>query len=467
VQIAPGVYEVLGGLDFSGTAHTNAADYPSDPWVFTDSTGNYFNANGVVHDKINRAPQTITFLPLPDRIAGNPPFALSAVASSGLPVIYMFTSNPAAVCSVSGNMVSLLAPGTCAITASQPGNTNFLPAPPVMQSFHVAGFAATGSMGTPRSFHTATLIAGGKVLVTGGLSSSGAPLASAELYDPASRTFSPTPSNMPNKAAGHTATLLPSGKVLVVGGGNSASEIYDPAANSWSSAGGIGGQRTYHTATVLLSGKVLIAGGSDNSGKPVNTALLYDPATGSYTSTGNMTAARDFHTATLLPNGKVLIAGGRTGTGTSYLASTELYDPATGGFTPAGNMFSARYSHTATILPNGTILLAGGANPGAITASELYDPSTGMFSNTGSMSAARQYSTAAIFGNLGVIEAGGQNGASLASAEQYQNGAFQSAGNMTSARAAHTATVLNDGSVLFAGGRGGSGVSIGTAEVLK
>jgi hypothetical protein len=460
--------ETLSGLDLSGTAHTNAADYPNDQWVFTDSTGNYFNAAGVVHDKINPAPQTITFLPLSDRIAGNPPFPVSAVASSGLPVI--FTSSSLANCSVSGNMVTLLATGTCSITASQPGGGNYLPALPVMQSFHVAGFAATGSMTTPRSFHTATLLAGGKVLVTGGFSSSGAPLASAELYNPSSGTFSATSNNMPNKAAGHTATVLSNGKVLVVGGGNASSQIYDPVANSWSSAGGIGGQRTYHTATWLSGiGKVLIVGGSDNSGKTTNTALLYDPVTGSYTSTGNMTVSRDFHTATLLGNGKVLIAGGRTGTGSSYtyLATAELYDPATGVFSPAGSMLSLRYGHTATILSDGTILFAGGANPGAITASDLYDPSTGMFSAAGSMSTGRQYSTATVFGNLGVIEAGGQNGTSLASAEQYQNGTFQAAGNMTSVRAAHTATVLNDGSILFTGGRGGNGTSIGTAELLK
>src|SRR5262249_34395831 len=150
-------------------------------------------------------------------------------------------------------------------------------------------FIATGSMGTPRSFHTATLLSNGKVLVVGGFDNKGAPLANTEIYDPVAKTFSATSNNMPNKAAGHTATLLLNGKVLVVGGGNSTSEIYDPASNSWSAAGGIGGQRTYHTATLLPTGKVLIAGGSDQSGRTTNSALLFDPATGNYTNTGNMT----------------------------------------------------------------------------------------------------------------------------------------------------------------------------------
>jgi hypothetical protein len=458
--------EALNGLNLTGTTHINAADYPSDPWTFTDTTGNYFNAAGNVHDKINPAPQSITFNSLPDKIAGNPPFAVNAVATSGLPVI--FSSNTTGVCTVSGNTVTLVGPGTCTIVASQPGNGNYLPATPVNQSFHVIGFVATGSMGTARSFHAATLLLNGKVLITGGVSNSGGQLASSEVYDPISKTFSPTGNNMPNKASGQTATLLANGKVLVVGGGNSSSEIYDPSTNSWSSNGGIGGQRTYHTATLLQNGKVLIAGGSDNSGKTTNTALLYDPSTGNYSNTGNMTVGRDFHTATLLPNGKVLIAGGRTiGGGTTYQASAEIYDPATGTFTAAGTMSSSRYGHTAVIF-NGKVLIAGGANNAAVASAELYDPATGTFTPTGSMAVPRQYFTATVFGGNSVVEIGGLNGSTrLASAEQYQGNAFQSAGNMIGARAAHTATLLADGTVLVTGGQGSNGTSVATAELLK
>ena len=99
-------------------------------------------------------------------------------------------------------------------------------------------------MGTARSFHTATLLPNsGKVLVVGGFDTTGAPLASAELYDPATRTFGPTGNNMPNKAAGHATILLPSGKVLIVGGGTSSVEIYDPSTNLCSSAGSMSSQR--------------------------------------------------------------------------------------------------------------------------------------------------------------------------------------------------------------------------------
>jgi len=47
--------ESLSGLDLSGTTHTNAGDYPSDPWTFTDVTGNYNNKNGSVNTVITTA----------------------------------------------------------------------------------------------------------------------------------------------------------------------------------------------------------------------------------------------------------------------------------------------------------------------------------------------------------------------------------------------------------------------------
>jgi hypothetical protein len=51
--------EGLSGLDLSGTTHTNAGDYPNDPWTFTDGTGNYNNTSGAVHDRIGKAASTV------------------------------------------------------------------------------------------------------------------------------------------------------------------------------------------------------------------------------------------------------------------------------------------------------------------------------------------------------------------------------------------------------------------------
>ena len=69
-------------------------------------------------------------------------------------------------------------------------------------------------------------------------------------------------------ATDHTATLLPSGKVLVAGGYDdggtlSSAELYDPASGTWTATGSLGTARYDHTATLLPSGKVLVAGGGN------------------------------------------------------------------------------------------------------------------------------------------------------------------------------------------------------------
>ncbi|MEO6969667.1 MAG: kelch repeat-containing protein [Chthoniobacterales bacterium] len=79
----------------------------------------------------------------------------------------------------------------------------------------------------------------------------------------------------------HTATLLSSGQVLVAGGVNPSgfivsAELYDPATGSWSATGSLATARAYHTATLLPSGQVLVAGG-EAGGLALASAELYDP----------------------------------------------------------------------------------------------------------------------------------------------------------------------------------------------
>ncbi|MEY4953873.1 MAG: hypothetical protein RL299_2297 [Pseudomonadota bacterium] len=78
---------------------------------------------------------TITFPPLANTPFTSAPPALSASASSGLTVSY--ASNSGAVCTVSGGAISFVAAGTCSITASQAGNSNFAAATPITQTFEV------------------------------------------------------------------------------------------------------------------------------------------------------------------------------------------------------------------------------------------------------------------------------------------------------------------------------------------
>jgi hypothetical protein len=341
-------------------------------------------------------------------------------------------------------------------------------------------FIFTGSLNTARYFQTATLLNNGVVLIVGGAQDitvgqriTISPLASAELYDPVTGTFTATGS-LNTARYDHTATLLNNGKVLVAGGFGAAgalasAEVYDPVTGTFTATGDLNTARSLHTATQLNNGTVLIAGGQDN-GAIQTTAELYDPATGTFTSTGNLNTAREYHTETLLNNGTVLVVGGYN-TIDAWLVNTELYNPVTGTFTATGSLNTARYDHTATLLNNGKVLVAGGFGAaGAMASAEVYDPATGTFTATGDLNTARWAHTATQLNNGTVLIAGGQDNEAVQAAEQYDptTGTFTSTGNLNTARYNHTATLLNNGAVLIAGGiQASDGVALASAELFE
>jgi Kelch motif/Galactose oxidase, central domain len=294
-------------------------------------------------------------------------------------------------------------------------------------------WTATGSLGTARYFHTATLLQSGKVLVVGGFGGvgfAGTYLKSAELYDPALGSWTATGSLVTERAY-HTATLLASGKVLVAGGQRGghrlhSAELYDPTTGTWTSTGNLRTGRYYHTATLLPSGEVLVAGGYGGGGRSsvTRSAELYDPAAGSWTATGRLGTPRSIHTATLLPSGKVLVAGGEA-PHTMYLSSAELYDPGTGTWTPTGSLGNARELHTATLLPSNEVLVAGGHNAAflCLSSAELYDPAAGTWTATGSLGTARYFHTATLLQSGKVLAAAGLcDSTYLSSVELYDQG---------------------------------------------
>jgi hypothetical protein len=282
-------------------------------------------------------------------------------------------------------------------------------------------WAATGSMLEPRFEFTATVLPDGKVIVAGGAGL----LASAELYDPDSGTWTATGA-MATGRYDHTATLLDDGKVLVTGGiveGDVAddqvplAELYDPASGTWTPTGAMATDRNRHTATLLPDGKVLVAGGDQDGSPDGPFAELYDPISGTWTAAGIMITPRSGHTATLLPDGTVLVVGGfihgsrelcGPASGSTVdclnpLASAELYDPQTGAWSAGQRMIAARGGHTATLLEDGRVLVAGGSGSADESAcqchaplgsAELYDPSSGTWSATASMVAVRTGHTA-------------------------------------------------------------------------
>jgi len=193
---------------------------------------------------------------------------------------------------------------------------------------------SAGQLTTPRTEGSITLLRDGRVFIAGGLRyfDQGYPetLGTAEIYDPATGKWIVTAAMFEPRAR-HVATLLADGRVLVTGGQsgivNTTAEIYDPVTNTWQTTAPPYAGRWRHTATLLQTGAVLVVGGDTTVDYFGTTAEIYYPVTNTWRSARDMAIGRTGHTATLLPDGRVAVAGG-DGPG-GPLTSTEYYDPAT------------------------------------------------------------------------------------------------------------------------------------------
>lgn len=435
-----------------------------------NSDGSYamtVNADGTVTATMSGVP------------AGDHTFTITYYDPSGLVIAQGSTTGSVAA----GSSITLtISQPSTAFDADNDGFTNLVEInsgsnPSNPGSAPTGTWTTTGAMNQARVWHVAILLSNGKVLVAGGginpqPQGRGDYLDTAELYDPATGTFTYTGS-MNVKRGWHTspggAVLLNNGKVLVVGGyfddgtqliSLKSAELFDPSTGAFSYTGSMNNLSGGHVAVILLqSGKVLVTGFS--------YAEIYDPSTGIFSLTGNPIYSRMMHTATLLSNGKVLITGGHSGT--VALSTAEVYDPVTGTFSQTGNMNYQRWLHTATLLIDGRVLITGGTSSNStqqqddasiLSSAEIYDPSTGTFSLTGTMNYPRITHTATPLSNGNVLIAGGSGGSSIgnvANAEFYDPSVnqFRIGSSMITPRGSHSATLLSSGKVLVAGGQNG------------
>jgi len=320
-------------------------------------------------------------------------------------------------------------------------------------------FTPTGSMITPRSGHTATLLFNGKVLIAGGVATEDPefPLGSGsdELYNSSTGTFELSG----GISAGQTLSLLPDGRVLGTGLDLTAT-IYEPSTGTVTPTGNMVAHQYpwVRQAPLLPDGRVFVAG--------YPTAQLYDASTGAFTATGPYAgpAPGVLQSATLLADGRVLLTGAVNiccqplcrDPGSSW---AQFFDPASGTFSLAGDMNWWNTVYSATLLPSGKVLFAGTDNyNGMPSAAEIFDPSNATFTAINRPSPGPSYSAATLLADGTVLITGRRITGSLVVTDSPQdiaelyttgNATFLSAGNIA---AAGTSTLLPDGSVLIAGG---------------
>ncbi len=358
------------------------------------------------------------------------------------------------------------------------------------------GWLPTGYLAQGRAFHTASLLADGTVLVTGGYDNNDAPLATCEIFDLTTSRWRPT-GRMATARGHHAASVLPNGEVLVVGGTTrgisdvdhttATAEIYSPVTGTWRAGEPLRTSRAFHTAAALLDGSVLVAGGYHGAHNQVGDAERFDPTSGQWHVAGTLEQARAGHTATLLENGHLLVAGGESGGIYELfpLGGAELFDPGTETWTGVGDSAEPPFTgHSAARLQDGRVLVSGGltgldvdpagSRPWTALDTAGWGPnphpgSSSWLVYTPAMPNARFLHTEALLADGTVLAIGGMFGGAmdgrgatgLSLVDQYtpgtpgrpdERGAWTSAPSMLEPRAAHTSTMLQDGSVLVSGG---------------
>jgi|HubBroStandDraft_6_1064221.scaffolds.fasta_scaffold35523_3 hypothetical protein len=340
-------------------------------------------------------------------------------------------------------------------------------------------FTCTGSLATARIAPGAAVLSSGAVLVAGGWNATDQTVTSAEVYDPATGTFAPTGSMTDAHLwAGWTAPwpVLPSGKVLT-GGGLAASgallasaELYDPATGAFSSTGSLGTAVIAFGLVTLPEGSVLFIGGYSavTGAAPTpgwqytaGTELVqsYAPTAALFSSVAPLAEQRLFGCNVVLA-GTVLAIGGWVGPPATAESNIEQYDPATTEWTTVGTLDDGvTCGDGAFVLPDGQILLDG---------NNILDPTTWTTTPTTNTFT----TTSAMFAQLAtgdVLAVGGQDstGTAIAQAQIYQaaTGEWVTVGSLHETRSGGRALLLPSGDVLVVGGGNASGAALASAEL--
>ncbi|MGA9800313.1 MAG: IPT/TIG domain-containing protein, partial [Terriglobales bacterium] len=266
-----------------------------------------------------------------------------------------------------------------------------------------------------------TVLQDGRVFVNGGTVAYDPFLGQTKssIFDPATNTFTDTPTNMVHGRWYPTVTMLPDGRVMTFSGQdenantNNRVEIYT-VGTGWSPAYTASWTPPLYPRQHLLpNGNVFVSG-------PAPTTYSFNPSTQVWTpvATTKYGGTRTFGSSVLLPltpannyDPRVMLFGGAT----SATQTTEWIDLGAGSptWTFGPDMSAARVEMDAVLLPNGKIVALGGSASDEVTPAslnaDLYDPVALTRTSAGTQSYARLYHSVALLLPDATIWSAGSN----------------------------------------------------------
>ena len=292
-------------------------------------------------------------------------------------------------------------------------------------------WAKTSRFNWERTFHTASLLSDGRVLVAGGtgraalkegedepLWRGNKDLNSAEIYDPKTDEWTNAP-DMNDKRQLAQAITLEDARVMIIGGRSGVStlssiEVYDPEANSWAEAEPMMQSRMSHSAVKLMDNRILVTGGmaSVTMGDTLSSAEIYDPLQNLWFTVVELNRPRFAHRSTLLPDGRVLVTGGTTVVEGELLGpetTAEIYDPILNEWTLITTDLVARKDHSAVLMSGGKVILIGGGDPigTGVLPIESYDIASNEWSVISNLPEGRNLLTATTLRDGSIMVVGG------------------------------------------------------------
>ena len=279
-----------------------------------------------------------------------------------------------------------------------------------------AQWSIQAPMVNPRGQHAAVAHPNGNIYVWGGFVSPSSPIASLEIYNQASNTWStgaplPNPTrgqafvlgqdNMVYSISGYNTSYLttvykydvvantwatvppiptacwectgatgPNGNIYVFGGENAMNmlQIYNPTLNMWGSGAPLPVGVRMHSAITAQNGKIYVIGGY-NGTSAVNNNQIYDPALNTWSVGAPLPTARNQFGATLGPDGKIYIVGGKTSgfnNQAPFFSNVDVYDPNTDTWTTA-TALPVAIGETEAVVVNGGVHLVAGTSGSYIT----------------------------------------------------------------------------------------------------